>query len=162
MVLEINSKNLHMKRVKKINKYLPSLLNPLPTTTTTHPQVLQPFQFFFSSFPFFLNSNNMLMTYYCAYLRKIAWPQVNLREAKDNSACVKLSYHLFPNVIWVRHYYNFFFLSRRGEDAAAVVGRGGRGGSGEKKSGQIILLMCFEWLSSLRAWSTESTWLRIP
>lgn len=40
----------------------------------------------------------MVMTYYCAYLRKIAWPQVNRSEAKkDNAICVKLSY-VFSNV----------------------------------------------------------------
>lgn len=90
MVLEINSKNLHMKRVKKINKYFSSL----PPLT---PGSIQ--SFFFSLFKF----NIMVITYYCAYLRKIAWPQVNRSEAKENVVCVNLSYHLFPNVIQVRH-----------------------------------------------------------
>lgn len=43
------------------------------------------------------------MAYCCAYLRKITWPQMNLREATDNGTCVKLLYHLFPNTIWARH-----------------------------------------------------------
>ncbi len=45
----------------------------------------------------------MVITYYCAYLRKIAWPQVNRSEAKDNAICVNLSYHLFSNVAQARH-----------------------------------------------------------
>lgn len=45
----------------------------------------------------------MVITYYCAYFRKIAWPQVNRSEAKDNAICVQLSYNLFSNVAWARH-----------------------------------------------------------
>lgn len=47
----------------------------------------------------------MVMTYYFAYLRKIAWPQVNRSEAKDNAMGVKLSYHLFANVALAGHEY---------------------------------------------------------
>ena len=43
------------------------------------------------------------MAYYFAYLRKIAWPQVNRSEAKDNAIGVKLSYHLFANVALAGH-----------------------------------------------------------
>lgn len=44
----------------------------------------------------------MVIPYYFAYLWKIAWPQVNQREAKETAICVKLSY-LFSNVVLAEH-----------------------------------------------------------
>lgn len=51
MVLEINSKNLHMKRVKKINQIFLLPYNPPPTPPT--PASIQSFFFLLLSF-FFL------------------------------------------------------------------------------------------------------------
>lgn len=91
MVLEINSKNLHMKRVKKINQIflLPCIPPTHPLTAPTHPSTGSPIPFkafkvvFFSLF----YSNIMAIIYYFAYLRKAAWPQVNWSEAEDNAMC---------------------------------------------------------------------------
>lgn len=91
MVLEINSKNLHMKRVKKINQIFllpcipPPTLSPHPPHPSTGSPI--PFKAFKVVFFFLFYSNIMAITYYFAYLRKAAWPQVNWSEAKDNAMC---------------------------------------------------------------------------
>lgn len=92
MVLEINSKNLHMKRVKKINQIFLLPCIPPPPTLSPHPPTPPPALLFHSKhsklgFFSLFYSNIMAIIYYFAYLRKAAWPQVNWSEAEDNAMC---------------------------------------------------------------------------